>query len=587
MGLLRKRISKALGFVLYFQSSIFLCYRAFCDCRALLQRISAVLTAPPKIDDGEYLKMRKICASLKSSGGVYEKKLQEKKTKEMFAQIKKIGPYYNPKQWELDYRRQLVGQKFMRQVNYKRPKDFVDPYAVPVEESYGDEDDSEVRSKNGSLLVDKYRMVNAARSYSHMSVCRNVKRSNSSQEKQGLSKSTPTLSLVSGAPSGRNSVRNTGANNSVSQGDDDYGDDDYGFDEEDGDAANGIAVIENSGALDEEGSVEEKRVMLAEVTRSTKIFDPSYSADHSFPLEACIECFLLDNTTSVVIAARTMDSVGGAPLVAEAEIDLNELSSLREDLVLFRQLPATEPASASAAPPAGMSEMTDLFAPQEGDEVRYEYDMKALNSLAVDIVNTVEIRVEDSIPRLVLNISLDNVDMTPGSFGSPDGEKYSARGQGPTTIAAALGRNSPSPSKRRTEESIAAAVQQSGSEMEDGLRQSDSLRVRKEVVLSLGKAVTDAPHGRMEGGGGAGGANGGAGGGKNATETDEDIVALARSSDKLRCVVTVCHVADDKVGGVKLFSKLLHLTPCCSYRILLAFVCYRFLSTWTSGTHPS
>ncbi len=75
--------------------------------KALLQRISNVLTAPPKIDDSDYLRMKKILSTLKNTAGSYEAKLQQARTNQLFEDIKKIGPYYNPKAWELEYKRQV------------------------------------------------------------------------------------------------------------------------------------------------------------------------------------------------------------------------------------------------------------------------------------------------------------------------------------------------------------------------------------------------------------------------------------------------------------------------------------------------
>lgn len=515
--------------------------------KALLQRISAVLTAPPKVDDGEYLKMRKICASLKSSGGQYEKKLQEKKTKQMFAQIKKIGPYYNPKKWELEYRRQLEGQKFMRQVTYKRPKDFVDPYAPQPEPRFDDDEDSEVRSKNGSLLADKFRMINAQRSYSHISMVRNVRKSHKDKAQQQLSKSAPVLSLVDG-------------NNATSsaEGDEAYDDDDC-FDD-DGDAEAGIAVIEN-GAQDsldgeEESECSEKRVMLADTNRSTKIFDPSYSVDHSFPLDAAIECFLIDNTTALVIAARTMDKVGGAPLVAEAEIDLGELANIKEDLQLFRRL--TPPVT--PAPPDGMekgssAEMNSLFAPGDGNVVDYEYNLEALKSLATDMVNSVEIRVEDTIPRLVLNISFDSVAASQrGSFDhSVEGGVVPAldgtstpplsRGRSTSGLASALGRTTPLAARRtRSPEAISSAVRQSERQIDESYKCADVTESR-EMMLVVSKAIISGA-GLRKGSGGNGAA-------RASSKADAETLSLLenqRAAEKIPCRVAVEMVADDKVN---------------------------------------
>ena len=65
------------------------------------------MTAPPKINDADYVRMRKIVGTLKTHAGSYEQHIIDEHTKQLFREIKKIGPYYKPKQWELDYKRQV------------------------------------------------------------------------------------------------------------------------------------------------------------------------------------------------------------------------------------------------------------------------------------------------------------------------------------------------------------------------------------------------------------------------------------------------------------------------------------------------
>jgi hypothetical protein len=78
----------------------------FC-CRVLLQRISNILTAPPKITDEDYQRMRKLVKTMKGPREIYEQNIVEQKNKEFFKYLKTIGPYYNPKLWEDDYQRQV------------------------------------------------------------------------------------------------------------------------------------------------------------------------------------------------------------------------------------------------------------------------------------------------------------------------------------------------------------------------------------------------------------------------------------------------------------------------------------------------
>lgn len=97
--------------------------------KCLLQRISKILTAPPLITDADYQKQKLLCPSTKGLREKYEQDIIDKRHAEFMHHLKTIGSYYKPKDWENDYRKQVQNQKFMRQVNYHRPKDFVDIFA--------------------------------------------------------------------------------------------------------------------------------------------------------------------------------------------------------------------------------------------------------------------------------------------------------------------------------------------------------------------------------------------------------------------------------------------------------------------------
>mmetsp|Transcript_32306 Transcript_32306/g.30807 ORF Transcript_32306/g.30807 Transcript_32306/m.30807 type:complete len:847 (-) Transcript_32306:33-2573(-) len=99
--------------------------------RCLLQRISQILTAPPKLSsDDNYNKMKMLVGSLKPGSSTYDKKLMASKQEKFFGNLKNIDSFYHADQWESDYQKQLQSQEmFLRQVRYKRPKGFVDPFA--------------------------------------------------------------------------------------------------------------------------------------------------------------------------------------------------------------------------------------------------------------------------------------------------------------------------------------------------------------------------------------------------------------------------------------------------------------------------
>jgi hypothetical protein len=92
--------------------------------RVLLKRISRTLTAPPKITDAEYQAMRKLIGNMKGGKQAYEEAVFARHHKRYLDHLKTMGPYYDPNEWELDYRRQKVQQMFMRQVPYERPSNY-------------------------------------------------------------------------------------------------------------------------------------------------------------------------------------------------------------------------------------------------------------------------------------------------------------------------------------------------------------------------------------------------------------------------------------------------------------------------------
>lgn len=92
--------------------------------RVLLQRISNTLTAPAKITTEDYDRMHKIVVNLKGGKARYEEAVRARHHKIYLDHLKKMGPYYDPTEWELDYKRQKVQQMFMREVTYERPKDY-------------------------------------------------------------------------------------------------------------------------------------------------------------------------------------------------------------------------------------------------------------------------------------------------------------------------------------------------------------------------------------------------------------------------------------------------------------------------------
>jgi hypothetical protein len=76
--------------------------------RCLLQRISQILTAPPKLSSDEnYNKMKMLVGSLKPGSSTYDQKLIASKKEKFFGNLKNIDSFYHADEWEHDYQKQL------------------------------------------------------------------------------------------------------------------------------------------------------------------------------------------------------------------------------------------------------------------------------------------------------------------------------------------------------------------------------------------------------------------------------------------------------------------------------------------------
>ena len=66
-----------------------------------------ILTAPPKVTDDEYQKMKKLSTRLKVREK-FEEDIMKKRMQVIKDRISSTGAYYNAKEWEIDYRRQVA-----------------------------------------------------------------------------------------------------------------------------------------------------------------------------------------------------------------------------------------------------------------------------------------------------------------------------------------------------------------------------------------------------------------------------------------------------------------------------------------------
>ena len=283
--------------------------------KCLLQRISKILTAPPKITDADYKKMRALCPSTKGLREKYEQAIVDKHHAAFMEHLKTMGPYYKAKEWENDYRKQLRNQKFMRQVNYKRPKGFVDIFAPPKE----------------AKVDDRERVRSAA----HANRIRQLKLNESSA-------SRPKSAQESASKSSRAPLNKARSQNSF-------------------DRKEETEVDHQQESFEEYSSEQDKRTQLACVNRIMKV-----EGEEPTSFKGEVACYL-SQEQSLIIQAVAVNEIGGM-IEAEAEIDLSDLLAIK-------------------GLPGDVLNNTDL-----------------LESLAIEIVNDVSIKIENEEARIILKV---------------------------------------------------------------------------------------------------------------------------------------------------------------------------------------
>lgn len=304
--------------------------------KVLLQRISNILTAPPTITDEDYLRMRKLVCTMKGPRELYEQNLIDQKNKVFFEDLKKIGPVYNPKEWEHDYQRQLFGQRFMRQVTYERPKDFDDQYTPAIRQP----------AINKEYMLLKRRQV--ANSASTSSQVHRIQR----QKSLGFADNNVRSRLE---PDG----------SEMWPWAEDYPDDTIPED------------VQGSG-YEDDADPDLEGVDLGRVERLIKIVDNTLGSTNetsTYEARAHISCWLavVEGTLGIlVISAQVIDDIR---LSAEAEIELAQLLNIR-DISL-----------------SSLEKSPDILA-----------------SISHEILGTVELRIEEGIPRLLLTFSAQPLD---------------------------------------------------------------------------------------------------------------------------------------------------------------------------------
>ena len=313
--------------------------------RVLLQKISAILTAPPKITDEDYVRMRKIVQNLKGGKQRYEEEVQLKHHRIYLKHLKTMGPYYKPKDWELDYRRQLRQQKFMRQVTYK-------PKSQGIVKVPGGDLTETVLKPRASSANDA--LPGSSRSAGHVNRVRNVKRAQSTHQKTA----------------GRGKQAGGASCEEAPKQDEDEKDDDYRDDFDD-------------------DQVQEQLKELAHVERLIRVtmafeaiegMGDAASGEEEMGeevVEDCaghVNCWLADESV-LVISTKGSGLPGGRIPAFDAEAEIDVL---------------------------GLAEMHGI------DEDKISSDSRQLANLAKYIAESVEVRIEDGEARVILNLAASN-----------------------------------------------------------------------------------------------------------------------------------------------------------------------------------
>ena len=198
----------------------------------------------------------------------------------------------------------------MRQVRYKRPKDFVDPFALGKDPE-SETDERRIRSKEH---IERRRSSSPS------------KRSLQAAESPQLSGSASHVGRMKSVRSQRRTKANVGASHAHEKNDTASSDDAPSLRGEELQAA-----VEE--AVDEE---EEDRRLLAHCRRMTRVTIPDTEGGagqgegegpSQFDILAEIRCYLLPRRTALVLTAVTVE---GSSVGAAAEIYLSKLSSINE-----------------------------------------------------------------------------------------------------------------------------------------------------------------------------------------------------------------------------------------------------------------
>ena len=335
--------------------------------KSLLKRISKILTAPPKINDDDYLKMKGLCQSMRGPKEIYEENLLKRHHKQLMKHLKQTGPFYSKKNWEESYRKQKIHQRFMREVTYKRLPGFIDPLedkSKPVDPEKERRAIIERRNRAKEIsgppdmiAAKKLKLLKNSTMDTNSSINNS---SNSYFERERM-----MSRAGSRGPNGMDSTYDSRGGGTGISDEEGW----KGWSDMMGTSDN-TSIDYSADGFDAEVS-EVTGVDLCEIERMVKVEDDGNNDElnsQSYETLSIVKCSLVESESLIITAHSKQEP----SLNSVAEIDLNQLADLK-----------------------GFDEET---------KANLNTNVKLLGDLSEEVTNCVEFRLESGVPRLLLNL---------------------------------------------------------------------------------------------------------------------------------------------------------------------------------------
>mmetsp|Transcript_33825 Transcript_33825/g.34453 ORF Transcript_33825/g.34453 Transcript_33825/m.34453 type:complete len:614 (+) Transcript_33825:49-1890(+) len=368
--------------------------------KILLQRIGNILTAPPKVTDTDYVKTKNVIPTLKLKGQwLYEANLRDKNFKKMKERIRNMPSMYSTKQWETEYQSQLHSQeKFMRQVKYKRPKGFIEPWKSVSAENETEEINEYgirvIRSKvsaSTSTLRTSTPTKSVVRSHtmpssSHVNRIRHMKGNNKEGTPGGKSKRSQSESDAEGGEESIDGIEQEGEEEKETS----YGEEEYETYEKE---EEGVSL---------KGTVEEptsNRKLLSQNTRilQVKCYQDACIADDNSVYDN-------DSIGSSISSEYTKTNQRHPHAVLEMITDLSVWLEGKSTLLITADHRKDNNTCIEALHIVELSTLSSINQHAVTEMLRKDSDWELI-TLANEMIEMVEMRMDNGLARLVLSMA--------------------------------------------------------------------------------------------------------------------------------------------------------------------------------------